>query len=343
MNHDFYPFVEDNQQNDPHHADSTTQTLSPQHPARIAVYDDLSAAPRVIVIPVSDVRTYLDEITKQVSQLSKEQGGSIPFMVIREVVENFIHAYFIEPTISILNNGNTIRFCDQGPGIADKRRAVEFGTTSATEEMRLYIRGVGSGLPYAQTYMQDKGGSLTVEDNLGSGTIVTLSLPQPQQNTYQAQQQVLYQTQQLYQSQQLPQLTTQPQMEQYASQMPVSGQNQQIYQTYPVQRQQNVVAQPQSQIQSSLQPQALIQPQAQLQPQSYIYQQQLNLGEKEQQVLMYLQTYHKVGPTELANTFGGSLPTWTRELKKLKDKGLLLKNGQKYQLTELGMTYLRQF
>ena len=57
----------------------------------------------------------------------KEQGGSISVMVIREIVENFIHAHFMEPIISILDGGNTIRFADQGPGIEDKELAFEFG------------------------------------------------------------------------------------------------------------------------------------------------------------------------------------------------------------------------
>lgn len=144
-------------------------------PARIAVYDDAAAAPRVVIVDPKDVRSYLEEITKQVTSLSHEQGGTIPFTVIREIVENFIHAYFIEPTISILDSGNTIRFSDQGPGIKEKERALEYGTSSATEEMKRYIRGVGSGLPYVQQYMEDKGGSLTVEDNISQGTVVTIS------------------------------------------------------------------------------------------------------------------------------------------------------------------------
>ena len=132
-------------------------------------------APRVVVIQPQDVRSYLEEITATVVRLAKEQGGSIPFMVIREAVENFIHAYFIQPTISILDGGDTIRFSDKGPGIREKARALEYGTSSATEEMRKYIRGVGSGLPYAQQYMEDKGGSLTIEDNISGGTVVTIS------------------------------------------------------------------------------------------------------------------------------------------------------------------------
>lgn len=143
--------------------------------ARIAVYDDEAAAPRVVVVDPSDVRSYLEEITAQVTSLSHQQGGSIPFTVIREIVENLIHAYFIEPTISILDRGNTIRFSDQGPGIRYKDRALEYGTSTATEEMKRYIRGVGSGLPYVQQYMESKGGCLLIEDNLTQGTVVTIS------------------------------------------------------------------------------------------------------------------------------------------------------------------------
>ena len=144
-------------------------------PARIAVYDDAAAAPRVVMVEPKDVRSFLEEITATVNRLSHEQGGTIPFMVIREIVENFIHAYFKAPTITILDGGNTIRFSDQGPGIKQKDLALEYGTSSATEEMKHYIRGVGSGLPYAQQYMVDKGGSLDIEDNLGGGTVVTIS------------------------------------------------------------------------------------------------------------------------------------------------------------------------
>ena len=166
---DFYPFVDNAQ------APQADLASAVRHPARIAVYDDAAAAPRVVVVEPKDVRAYLEEITLQVTQLAQGQGGTIPFMVIREIVENFIHAYFMEPTISILDHGNTIRFSDQGPGIREKDRALQYGTTSATEEMRHYIRGVGSGLPYAQQYMIDKGGSLEIDDNISGGTIVTIS------------------------------------------------------------------------------------------------------------------------------------------------------------------------
>ena len=174
MARDFFPFVEENTNQDEKDAGSDN-SLTVRYAARIAVYDDKAAAPRVVLVEPKDVRSYLDEIAATVNQLAHEQGGKIPFMVMREIVENFIHARFVAPTISIMDNGNTIRFSDQGPGIKEKNRALEFGTSSATEEMKSFIRGVGFGLPYAQQYMVEKGGSLTLEDNISGGTIVTLS------------------------------------------------------------------------------------------------------------------------------------------------------------------------
>ena len=174
MPRDFFPFVEENTNLDEKNV-SPENALTVRYAARIAVYDDKAAAPRVVLVEPKDVRAYLDEIAATVNQLAHEQGGQIPFMVMREIVENFIHAHFVAPTISIMDNGNTIRFSDQGPGIKEKNRALEFGTSSATEEMKSFIRGVGFGLPYAQQYMVEKGGSLTLEDNISGGTIVTLS------------------------------------------------------------------------------------------------------------------------------------------------------------------------
>ena len=144
--------------------------------ARIAVYDDMLSTPRVIVIEPKGVRTYLEETTNTVYQCMKEQGGHISLMVIREIVENFIHAHFAEPIISILDGGDTIRFADQGPGIDDKERAFDFGVTSANSNMKRYIRGTGAGFPMVQEYLENAGGAVSIEDNMGNGTVVTVSL-----------------------------------------------------------------------------------------------------------------------------------------------------------------------
>ena len=156
--------------------DATKKAPSAMYAARIAVYDDMLSTPRVIVIEPQDVRTYLEETTNTVYQCMKEQGGHISLMVIREIVENFIHAHFAEPIISILDGGDTIRFADQGPGIDDKERAFDFGVTSANSSMKRYIRGTGAGFPMVQEYLENAGGAVSIEDNMGNGTVVTVSL-----------------------------------------------------------------------------------------------------------------------------------------------------------------------
>ena len=156
--------------------DEAKKAPNAMYAARIAVYDDMLSTPRVIVIEPQDVRTYLEETTNTVYQCMKEQGGHISLMVIREIVENFIHAHFAEPIISILDGGDTIRFADQGPGIDDKERAFDFGVTSANSSMKRYIRGTGAGFPMVQEYLENAGGAVSIEDNMGNGTVVTVSL-----------------------------------------------------------------------------------------------------------------------------------------------------------------------
>lgn len=188
MSEDFYPFVDsgDPAPDNTHLVGESAAAAATDavenapnqasYTIRISVYDDMLSTPRVIVVEQSDVRTYLEDVTNTVYRTMKEQGGKLSLMIIRELVENFIHAQFSEPVISILDNGNTIRFADQGPGIGDKERAFEFGVTSADREKKRYIRGTGAGLPMVQQYVENAGGAIAVEDNLGAGTVVTVSV-----------------------------------------------------------------------------------------------------------------------------------------------------------------------
>ena len=82
--------------------------------------------------------------------------------------------------MSILDDGNTIRFADQGPGIQEKEKAQQPGFSSAIEPMKDFIRGVGSGFPIVKDYLDDREGSIVIEDNLTTGAVVTISLlPRP--------------------------------------------------------------------------------------------------------------------------------------------------------------------
>lgn len=144
--------------------------------ARIALYDDLLSAPHVTEIKPAPTGEFIESLSTAIYEQSKQSGGTIPYTVIREVAENFIHAQFREATVSILDNGNTIRFADQGPGIHFKEKVQLPGFTSATEPMKSYIRGVGSGLPIVKEYLEFSHGNITIEDNLGTGAVVTISL-----------------------------------------------------------------------------------------------------------------------------------------------------------------------
>ncbi len=151
--------------------------VPPEEPeVRLAIYDSPLTTPRVISLSGEDFETLIGELAAQTYNYSHERGGRIPFVVLREVVENLIHAYFRDAVITILDDGDTIRISDQGPGIRDKQRALQPGFTTATREMRHFIRGVGSGLPVAKEQLAFLGGTLGIEDNLDRGTVVTLSL-----------------------------------------------------------------------------------------------------------------------------------------------------------------------
>lgn len=154
---------------------------APRARARVAVYDAPAAAPRVIDLEPAPIDDYIESLAATVYRLSQEQGGDIPYSVIREVTENLIHADFADPVVSVMDSGRTVRFADRGPGITDKDRAILPGYTTASGSMKRYIRGVGSGLPIVLDYMRFSGGRLEVDDNLGSGTVVTLSSAHPAQ------------------------------------------------------------------------------------------------------------------------------------------------------------------
>ncbi len=152
-------------------------------PARVALYDDMKSTPRVTKIEPAKTQDYIENLTTTVYEQSRLLGGSIPYSVIREVSENFIHAQFREIVVSILDEGNTIRFADQGPGIREKEKATQPGFSSAIEPMKDYIRGVGSGFPIVKDYLDDRKGSIVIEDNLESGAVVTISLVKKQEKS----------------------------------------------------------------------------------------------------------------------------------------------------------------
>ena len=144
---------------------------------RIAIYDTLTSPPRVVAVEEEDLPALIASLAEKTYHYCREQGGQVPYSVIQELIENLLHAYFRDVVITILDNGQTIRISDHGPGVDDKDRAFQPGFTTATAYQRQIIRGVGSGLPLARESLQFLRGILTVEDNLGGGAVFTIKMP----------------------------------------------------------------------------------------------------------------------------------------------------------------------
>lgn len=58
------------------------------------------------------------------------------------------------------------------------------------------------------------------------------------------------------------------------------------------------------------------------------------------QAMAYLAEHGVCGPTDLAAAFGSSNATWSRELEALANQGLVVKQGQKRVLTDMGRLWL---
>ena len=361
MAEDFYPFVDsgDPAPDNSHltgasgaddatgtEADGASRNKAVRFATRISVYDDMLSTPRVIVIEQDEVRTYLEEITNTVYRVMKEQGGHLSLMVIRELVENFIHAHFTEPVISILDNGDTIRFADQGPGIADKERAFEFGVTSADREQKRYIRGTGAGLPMVQQYLENAGGAVSIEDNLNQGTVVTVSVD-PERVV------------------EISQTVSRGAAVRGGEPETVAAPGPQVAATYPQPMVQPVSPYPAAAVAYPFNPammpsyqqvghqfSTIQQPMAQpatFYPQAPMAsapaqtpQQAPYVTQRGTVALHFLAQTGIAGPTDLMNAHGESAATWSRELAKLAKTGLVIKQGKKYLLTEMGKAFALQ-
>jgi DNA-binding transcriptional ArsR family regulator len=141
---------------------------------RIAVYPR-GGTPEITEVSASNPGSATQKFTRIVSQKVREAGGRVPEESIREVVENLIHARYQGVVISVLDDGNVVRVSDKGPGVENKSRAMEFGFSGAAPEAIGEIRGVGAGLGIARAAAEKVGGTLTIEDNIGGGTVATLS------------------------------------------------------------------------------------------------------------------------------------------------------------------------
>src|SRR5919107_350846 len=141
---------------------------------RIAVYPD-GGVPEITEVSASDPASATRKFTRFVSEKVREAAGRVPEESIREVVENLIHAGYRGVVVSVLDDGNVVRVSDKGPGVENKSRAMEFGFSGATPEALGETRGIGAGLGIARAAAEKVGGTVTIEDNIGGGTVATVS------------------------------------------------------------------------------------------------------------------------------------------------------------------------
>jgi anti-sigma regulatory factor (Ser/Thr protein kinase) len=142
----------------------------------VAVHDAGDAPPRVADLHAGTAPELLRRLTAQVQRLIQERGGALPPLAVQEVIENLAHAQCRGITIDLREGGNALVVADHGPGIADRERALRPGYSSADEAMRRRLRGVGAGLPLLKRLVEAGGGQVTIDDNLGAGTVVTLTM-----------------------------------------------------------------------------------------------------------------------------------------------------------------------
>jgi DNA-binding transcriptional ArsR family regulator len=143
---------------------------------RIAVYPR-GGEPEVTEAAAANPRSATAKFTRLVLEKVREVGGRVPEESVREVIENLVHAGYRGVVISVLEEGNVVRVSDKGPGVEHKERAMEFGFSGATPEALGEIRGVGAGLGIARAAAEKMGGTVELEDNIGGGTVATISVP----------------------------------------------------------------------------------------------------------------------------------------------------------------------
>ncbi len=142
---------------------------------RVAVYPR-TGEPEVSEVSAASPRSASSKFSGLVMDKVKALGGRVPEESLRELVENLIHAEFRGVVISVLEDGNVVRISDKGPGVENKTRAFEFGFSGATPDALREIRGVGAGLGLARAAAEKVGGKVSLEDNIGGGTVATVAV-----------------------------------------------------------------------------------------------------------------------------------------------------------------------
>src|SRR5438034_8412343 len=92
------------------------ESADPAEPeVRLAVYDSPLAAPRVVSLRGREFHAFVGELAARTYNFGCERGGRLPYILLREILENLIHPHFQGALISHLDDADTIHISDQEP------------------------------------------------------------------------------------------------------------------------------------------------------------------------------------------------------------------------------------
>lgn len=146
--------------------------------ARIACYDQAERRSSYWDVAAEDLAAFVIDLCGRLEDVCSGSLDEPALEAIGELAENLIHTSQRSMAVLVVQGEKlSLVFSDNGPGIADKELAMQPGFTTATEEMRARIKGVGLGLYRAADLVRSTGGEFSLADNLGGGTVVRLELP----------------------------------------------------------------------------------------------------------------------------------------------------------------------
>ncbi|NLK08875.1 MAG: hypothetical protein GX316_09315 [Firmicutes bacterium] len=155
--------------------------LKPEFPSPrgLIVYETVNnQLPEIASIQGASPQDFIDKLTTRACQILGRANSPIPPFILEELITNLCHADFKQPVITIYNDGHSLSISDQGPGIADKEKALQAGYYGREPRYAIAdMRGVGMGLPMVCKAIEPLNGRISITDNLGGGTVVQISIP----------------------------------------------------------------------------------------------------------------------------------------------------------------------
>ena len=146
--------------------------------ALVAYQEAESELPKIISVDDMVPQRFVEKLIAATCKVLAEKDSPIPHLVVVELITNLVHAEFRHPVVTISADGNQMTVGDHGPGVPAKDDALRFGYYGKPPaKYQSLVRGAGTGLPIARQMLLSIDGRITIADNLGGGTVVTVWLP----------------------------------------------------------------------------------------------------------------------------------------------------------------------